>query len=62
MHVLRQETYLPGFRFVEDPGTEIAWGSAKLKDIGFQYKFDAEMILDESEKCAKKLDAFGAPK
>lgn len=42
--------------------TEIAWGSTKLKDIGFQYRFDAKVILDESDKCAKKLDEFGATK
>lgn len=47
--------------FVEDSGTEIVWGSTKLKDIGFEYKFDSKVILDDSVKCAKRLNEFDAP-
>ncbi|KAH7519500.1 hypothetical protein FEM48_Zijuj08G0043100 [Ziziphus jujuba var. spinosa] len=50
-----------GEEFVEDSGTEIVWGSTKLKDIGFEYKFDSKVILDDSVKCAKRLNEFDAP-
>ncbi|KAF3439889.1 hypothetical protein FNV43_RR18167 [Rhamnella rubrinervis] len=59
--ITQKSTFLK-IKFVEDAGTEIAWGSTTLKEIRFQYRFDAKMTLDESDKCAKKLDEFLSPK
>lgn len=42
----------------EDMKREIYWGSTKLRDMGFEYKYDTKMILDESLKCAKKMNEF----
>ncbi|BBG97633.1 WRKY family transcription factor [Prunus dulcis] len=46
--------------FVEDLGREIVWGSTKLEKIGFEYKFDAKVILDETLKWAQKMGEFGS--
>lgn len=46
--------------FVEDLGREISLGSTKLKEIGFEYKFDGKMILDGSLKCAQRLGEVAA--
>lgn len=36
-------------RFIEDTRREIKWGSTKLEDFGFQYKYlEAEAILRDS--------------
>ncbi|PON97541.1 NAD(P)-binding domain containing protein [Trema orientale] len=43
---------------VEDLGRDIVWGSTKLKEIGFEYKFNAKMILDGSLQCAQRMDYF----
>lgn len=45
---------------MEDLGREISLGSTKLKEIGFEYKFDAKMILDGSLKCSQKLGEVAA--
>ncbi|KAI3411203.1 Epimerase domain-containing protein, partial [Psidium guajava] len=34
--------------FIEDTGREIAWGSSKLQEMGFKYKYDLKMILEDS--------------
>ncbi|CAI9101149.1 OLC1v1038408C1 [Oldenlandia corymbosa var. corymbosa] len=40
--------------FIEDTQREIKWSSSKLEERGFQYKYNAEMILQGSVKCFKK--------
>lgn len=47
-----------GFRLVEHLGREIVWGSTRLKEIGFELKYDAIKILDESLICAKRMGHF----
>ncbi|KAK1559776.1 hypothetical protein Q3G72_018165 [Acer saccharum] len=46
-HHVKQE-YLNG------PKREIKWGTTKLIEKGFVYKYDTKMILDDCIKCAKK--------
>ncbi|XP_047951349.1 noscapine synthase SDR1-like [Salvia hispanica] len=41
--------------FVEDTKRETKWGSRKLQDLGFQYKYDADKIIYDSIVCAKRL-------
>ncbi|TXG63002.1 hypothetical protein EZV62_009996 [Acer yangbiense] len=48
-HHVKQE-YLNG------PEREIKWGTTKLIEKGFVYKYDTKMILDDCIKCAKKND------
>lgn len=44
MHVLDRNLCLAsGLREIQ--GMKVLWRSTKLKDIGFQYKFDAKMVL-----------------
>ncbi|KAK6137104.1 hypothetical protein DH2020_029157 [Rehmannia glutinosa] len=42
-------------RFIEDVKRQTSWGSRKLENLGFQYKCDAEKIIDDSLFCAKRL-------
>ncbi|CAK9165796.1 unnamed protein product [Ilex paraguariensis] len=44
--------------FIEDSRREISWGSTKLQEMGFKYKYDIKGILDGSLECARKLDGF----
>ncbi|KAL8499726.1 hypothetical protein ACS0TY_019624 [Phlomoides rotata] len=44
--------------FIEDTKRETKWGSTKLEDMGFNYKFDAEKIIDDSIICAKRLGSI----
>ena len=44
-----------GFRYLDGPKRNIKWGSTKLIDEGFEYKYDANMILDDNIKCARKM-------
>lgn len=39
--------------FIEDTGREIAWGSSKLEEMGFKYKYDLKMIIEDSINCAR---------
>nr|GMD61900.1 putative anthocyanidin reductase [Ipomoea batatas] len=41
--------------FIEDSMRETKWGSRKLEEAGFEYKYDYKMILSGSLECAKKL-------
>ncbi|CAI9101150.1 OLC1v1038409C1 [Oldenlandia corymbosa var. corymbosa] len=40
--------------FMEDSKRDIRWGSTKLEEFGFQYKYDAKMILQGSVQCFQK--------
>ncbi|XP_047965566.1 noscapine synthase SDR1-like [Salvia hispanica] len=44
--------------FIEDTKRETKWGSRKLEDLGFEYKFDADKIIYDSIACAKRLGAI----
>ncbi|EOX95754.1 NAD(P)-binding Rossmann-fold superfamily protein, putative [Theobroma cacao] len=46
--------------FVENLGREISWGSAKLEEVGFGYKCDVKMILEDSINCGLRLGECGA--
>lgn len=45
---------------MEDSGRDIGWGSTKLNTIGFEYKFDAKVILDDTLKWAQKMGEFAS--
>ncbi|XWS35878.1 hypothetical protein CRYUN_Cryun20dG0034600 [Craigia yunnanensis] len=45
--------------FVENLGREISWGSSKLKEVGFDYKCDVKMILEDSINCGLRLGECG---
>ncbi|GJY64009.1 anthocyanidin reductase ((2S)-flavan-3-ol-forming)-like protein [Tanacetum coccineum] len=40
--------------YLEERGIEIKWGSRKLEDKGFAYKYSTEMILDDCLECGKR--------
>ncbi|KAJ0914362.1 putative anthocyanidin reductase ((2R,3R)-flavan-3-ol-forming) [Helianthus annuus] len=40
--------------YLEEHGKEVKWGSRKLEDKGFSYKYSMEMILDDCLECAKR--------
>ncbi|KAJ9539305.1 hypothetical protein OSB04_032038 [Centaurea solstitialis] len=54
-----QENY-PQFHlnqeYLEGPTREINWGSTKLEDKGFSYKYDIKTILDDCIEYAKRFD------
>ncbi|XP_019191170.1 PREDICTED: dihydroflavonol 4-reductase-like [Ipomoea nil] len=41
--------------FIEDSMRETKWGSRKLEEAGFEYKYDYKMTLNGSLECAKKF-------
>ncbi|XP_057720482.1 putative anthocyanidin reductase isoform X1 [Arachis stenosperma] len=43
-------------KYLEGEKREIEWGSRKLRDKGFVYKYELNMILDDCIKCAKRMD------
>ncbi|XP_062091439.1 NADPH HC-toxin reductase 1-like [Humulus lupulus] len=42
-------------QYLEGPSRKIEWASRKLTDMGFVYKYDTKMILDDSVSCAKRF-------
>lgn len=44
-----------GFRYLDGPKRNIKWGSTKLIDEGFEYKYDTKMILDDTIKYGKRM-------
>lgn len=42
------------FRYFIGQKIETAWGSTKLIDKGFNYKYDTKLILDDCITCARK--------
>ena len=44
-----------GFRYLDGPKRNIKWGSTKLIDEGFEYKYDANKILGDNIKSARKM-------
>ncbi|OMP08604.1 NAD-dependent epimerase/dehydratase [Corchorus olitorius] len=44
--------------FVENLGRDIFWDSSKLKEIGFEYKFDVKTLLEDSINCGMRLGDF----
>lgn len=45
-------------RWIEDTERETKWGSRKMEDMGFHYKFDADKIIYDSIVCAKRLGSI----
>ncbi|XP_034709610.1 anthocyanidin reductase ((2S)-flavan-3-ol-forming)-like [Vitis riparia] len=41
--------------YLNGPKRKIKWGSTKLIEEGFEYKYDTSMILDDSIKCGRKM-------
>ncbi|GAA0175211.1 dehydratase [Lithospermum erythrorhizon] len=41
--------------YLKGPKREIKWGSTKLMDKGFQYRYDWKEILDGSVSCTRKI-------
>ncbi|RDX77049.1 Anthocyanidin reductase ((2S)-flavan-3-ol-forming), partial [Mucuna pruriens] len=42
-------------KYLEGPKRDIKWASTKLTDKGFVYKYDLNMILDDSIRCATRI-------
>ncbi|KAF9602088.1 hypothetical protein IFM89_024855 [Coptis chinensis] len=42
----------------EEQDMRVRGGSTKLTDLGFQYKYDIQKMLDDNVKCARKLGAL----
>ncbi|KAL5859563.1 hypothetical protein ACOSQ3_000863 [Xanthoceras sorbifolium] len=40
--------------YLDGPKREIKWGTTKLVEKGFEYKYDKKMILDDCIKCARR--------
>ncbi|KAJ7962538.1 Anthocyanidin reductase-like [Quillaja saponaria] len=45
----------PKQEYLDGPKREIKWASTKLIDKGFVYKYDINMILDDSITCARRM-------
>ncbi|XP_074279689.1 NADPH HC-toxin reductase 1-like [Silene latifolia] len=43
--------------YVGEP-RKVEWGSTKLVEEGFEYKYDLKMILDDSVECARRLESI----
>ncbi|KAF8379669.1 hypothetical protein HHK36_029113 [Tetracentron sinense] len=41
--------------FLEEVDRRIGWGSTKLSEIGFEYKCDIKMILEDSVECGRRM-------
>ncbi|GFP91926.1 dihydroflavonol-4-reductase [Phtheirospermum japonicum] len=54
-HIFAMENIHINGRFIEDVNRETRWGSRKLENLGFKYKYDAEKIILDSVICAKRL-------
>ncbi|XP_016470465.1 NADPH HC-toxin reductase 1-like [Nicotiana tabacum] len=44
--------------YLNDPKREIKWGSKKLVDNGFVYKYGMKKILNDNVNCARKIGSF----
>ncbi|KAL2536413.1 NAD(P)-binding Rossmann-fold superfamily protein [Forsythia ovata] len=44
--------------FIEDTKRETSWGSKKMEEMGFQYRYDLEKIVDGSLNCARRMGNF----
>lgn len=41
--------------FIEDSKREIKWGSSKLEEAGFEYKYNTQQILSDSLQCFRRI-------
>ncbi|KAJ8565063.1 hypothetical protein K7X08_001523 [Anisodus acutangulus] len=48
-------------KYLDDPKREVKWGSNKLMEKGFVYKYDMKKLLDESISSARKLGVLKLP-
>ncbi|KAL8499722.1 hypothetical protein ACS0TY_019623 [Phlomoides rotata] len=54
VHKLHPDITIPP-EFIDVTERETKWGSRKLENLGFKYKFDAEKIINDSILCVKRL-------
>ncbi|GMH00433.1 hypothetical protein Nepgr_002272 [Nepenthes gracilis] len=45
--------------YLDGPRRNIRWGSSKLNEIGFEYKYNMKMILEDSLHCGRRLGDHG---
>ncbi|KAL5984687.1 hypothetical protein ACLOJK_041308 [Asimina triloba] len=57
-HLFCMEQSTMSGRCEEGHGREVQCGSTKLTDIGFRYKYNMKMTLDDNMDCARKLGAL----
>ena len=48
-------------RYLDDPKREVKWGSNKLMEKGFVYKYDMKKILDDNIRSARELGDLKLP-
>lgn len=48
-------------KYLDDPKREVKWGSNKLMEKGFVYKYDMKKILDDNIRSARELGDLKLP-
>lgn len=48
-------------RYLDEPENEVKWGSNKLMEKGFVYKYDMKKILDDNIRSARELGVLNLP-
>lgn len=48
-------------KYLDDPKREVKWGSNKLMEKGFVYKYEMNKILDDNIRSATELGVFNIP-
>lgn len=46
---------------MDEPENEVKWGSNKLMEKGFVYKYDMKKILDDNIRSARELGVLNLP-
>ncbi|WJX85693.1 hypothetical protein P8452_68107 [Trifolium repens] len=54
-YVLHHSDFTVNQKYADEPKKDMKWGSTKLCDKGFAYKYDTKMILDDCIKCARRM-------
>ncbi|KAK2419378.1 putative anthocyanidin reductase [Trifolium repens] len=54
-YVLHHSEFTVNQKYADVPKKDMKWGSTKLCDKGFVYKYDTKMILDDCIKCARRM-------
>ncbi|XP_058738791.1 anthocyanidin reductase ((2S)-flavan-3-ol-forming)-like isoform X2 [Vicia villosa] len=60
-YVLHYPEFTVNQEYADGPKKDMKWGSTKLCDKGFVYKYDARMILDDCIKCARRMGDLQSP-
>ncbi|KAL3370532.1 hypothetical protein AABB24_007535 [Solanum stoloniferum] len=48
-------------KYLDDPKREVKWGSNKLMEKGFVYKYEMKKILDDNIRSAREIGVFNLP-